>query len=215
MPRLILRYIDFLFMKWLQTNSWVFEWHSVVTHHCVVIDANLFKKWLKQSLKMTHTSQGIFCPSLGANFGPIPIIIFFPIPCLKSKKKKIFFFYFFFRDHFYLWETMTNIRMIFKHLCLSSMFDIKQSKITGFWGYILLPLLCSMLLISPNFDVKWIIFSQFCQNCWKKPCICNTLAKIKKSGVKFWIFSCPSSKRQEKNASENVVCWSHLLQIIA
>ena len=31
-----------------------------------------------------------------------------------------------------------------------------------------------MLLISPNFDVKSVIFSQFCprafsQNCWKKP----------------------------------------------
>ena len=38
----------------------------------------------------------------------------------------------------------------------------------------MLPLLCSMSLISPNFDVKSIIFSQFwpgsfSQNCWKKP----------------------------------------------
>ena len=36
------------------------------------------------------------------------------------------------------------------------------------------PLLCSMSLISPNFYVKSIIFSQFwpgafSQNCWKKP----------------------------------------------
>ena len=41
------------------------------------------------------------------------------------------------------------------------MLDIIQSKITLFRGYILLPLLCSMSLISPNFDVKSIIFSQF------------------------------------------------------
>ena len=32
-------------------------------------------------------------------------------------------------------------------------YGIIQSKITWFWGYILLPLLCSMPLISPNFDV--------------------------------------------------------------
>ena len=67
---------------------------------------------------------------------------------------------------------MTHIRIILKHLCFSGMLDIIQSKITWFWGYILLPLLCSML-ISPDFDVKLIIFSQFwpeafSQNCWKK-----------------------------------------------
>ena len=36
-----------------------------------------------------------------------------------------------------------------------------------------------MSLISPNFDVKLIIFSQFwpgafSQNCWKKPCMLIT-----------------------------------------
>ena len=40
----------------------------------------------------------------------------------------------------------------------------------------MLPWLCSMSLISPNFDVMSIIFSQFwpgafSQNCWKKPCL--------------------------------------------
>ena len=70
---------------------------------------------------------------------------------------------------------MTHIRMIFKHLCLSGILDIKQSKITfeGIFS-ILLPLVCSMSLISPNVDVKSIIFPKFwpgafSQNCWKKP----------------------------------------------
>ena len=45
---------------------------------------------------------------------------------------------------------MTHIRMILKHLCLSDMLGIIQSKITGFLGYILLPLLCSISLISAN-----------------------------------------------------------------
>ena len=107
--------------------------------------------------------------------------------CFSQLRRKVIFFFFllflettttyakhFFRDHYYLiWETMTHIRMILKHLCLSGMLGIIQS-ITWFWGYILLPLLCSMLLISPNFDVKLIIFSQFwpgafSQNCWNKP----------------------------------------------
>ena len=74
----------------------------------------------------------------------------------------------------YLWETMTHIRMMLKNLCLSGMLGIKQSKITWFWGYILLPLLCFMSVISPSFDVKSIIFSQlwpgtFSQNCWSSP----------------------------------------------
>ena len=56
---------------------------------------------------------------------------------------------------------MTHIRMILKHVCLSGMLGITQSKITWFWGYIFLPLLFSVSLISPNFDVKSIIFSQF------------------------------------------------------
>ena len=38
------------------------------------------------------------------------------------------------------------------------MLDIIQSKITWFWGYILLSLLCFMSLISPNFDVNSITF---------------------------------------------------------
>ena len=57
---------------------------------------------------------------------------------------------------------------------LKCMFGIIQSKITWFLGHILLPLLCSMSLISPNFDIKSIIFFQFwpgafSQNCWKRP----------------------------------------------
>ena len=76
-----------------------------------------------------------------------------------------------------IWQsktTMTHIRMMRKHLCLRGMLDIIQSKITRFWGYILLSLLCSMSLISPNFDVKSIIFPQFwpgafSENCWKNP----------------------------------------------
>ena len=55
---------------------------------------------------------------------------------------------------------MTHIRMILKHLCLSGMLGIIQSKINLFLGYILLPLICCMSLISPNFDVKLIIFFQ-------------------------------------------------------
>ena len=35
-----------------------------------------------------------------------------------------------FRDHYYLWETMTHIRKILKHLCLSGIVGIIQSKIT-------------------------------------------------------------------------------------
>ena len=75
------------------------------------------------------------------------------------KVKKIFFY--FFRDLFYLWETMNHTRMILKHLCLIGMIGIIQSKII--WGYLLLPLLCSMSLISPNVDVKSIVFPNFSQ----------------------------------------------------
>ena len=49
---------------------------------------------------------------------------------------------------------MTHIRMTLKHLCLSGMFGIIKSKITLFVGYILLPLLCSMLL-SRSFYPKF------------------------------------------------------------
>ena len=59
------------------------------------------------------------------------------------------------------WCAWTIPEIALKHLCLSGMVGIIQSKITWFWGYILLSLLCSMLLISPNFAVKLIIFSQF------------------------------------------------------
>ena len=77
----------------------------------------------------------------------------------KVKKKKIFFFFLFFfftffREH-YCWETMTHIRMILKHLCLSGMLGIIQSKITWFWGYILLPLLWSVMF----YVVKISLFS--------------------------------------------------------
>ena len=53
---------------------------------------------------------------------------------------------------------MTHIKMILKHLFLSGMLGIILAKITWFLGYILLPLLCSMSFISPNFDVRSIIF---------------------------------------------------------
>ena len=56
---------------------------------------------------------------------------------------------------------MTHIRMILKHLCLRGMVGIIQSKMKWFRGYILLPLLCSLSFISPNFAVKSIIFSHF------------------------------------------------------
>ena len=55
---------------------------------------------------------------------------------------------------------MTRIKMILKHLSLSGMHDIIQSNITWFWGYILLPLLCSMsynlpiLMLSQSFFIK-------------------------------------------------------------
>ena len=71
------------------------------------------------------TPQRVFCLSLGAEFRPhsqSKIATFFSIPCLFfpiKKRKKNSFFYFFFRDHYYLWETMTNIRLILKQvLCL-------------------------------------------------------------------------------------------------
>ena len=57
-------------------------------------------------------------------------------------------------------KQMTRSGMILKHLCLSGMAGIIQSKITWFWRYILLPLLCSMSLISPKLADKSIIFSQ-------------------------------------------------------
>ena len=141
-----------------------------------------------------HTHQGIFCPSTGVEFRPdsqSKMSTFFPIPCLffpikkskkkKKKKKKKFTF---FKNHYYLWETMIHIRMIHKHVCLSGMLGIIQSKVhvTWFWGYILLPLLCSISLISPHFDGQSIIFSQFwpgafSQNCWKKPCLLRPTVK--------------------------------------
>ena len=53
-------------------------------------------------------------------------------------------------------------------MCLTGMLDIIQSKMTWFWGYILLPLLCSLSLISSKFDVKSIIFSNFGQGPFPK-----------------------------------------------
>ena len=89
--------------------------------------------------------------------------------------KKVFFFLF--RDHYYFWETMAHVRLILKHLCLGGMIGIIQSKITWFWGYILLPLLCFITLISPNLMLSRSFLSQFwpgvlSQNCWKKPWKC-------------------------------------------
>ena len=135
-------------------------------------------RWFELAWNM---GQGIFCPSVGAEFWPHPqskIATFFPKTISDFPQLRrifFFFFFFFFRDHYYLLETMTHIRMILKCLCLSGMLGIIPSKITWLWGYILLPLLCSMLLISPNFDVNLIVFSQFLpgafsQNCWEKPC---------------------------------------------
>ena len=34
---------------------------------------------------------------------------------LRKVKKKTFFFFTFFRDHYYLWKTLTHIRVILKH----------------------------------------------------------------------------------------------------
>ena len=55
---------------------------------------------------------------------------------------------------------MTHIRMIFKHLCLNGMLQWHNT--------ILLPLLCSTSLFSPNFDVKSIIFPNFGQGPFPK-----------------------------------------------
>ena len=80
--------------------------------------------------------------------------LFFPIKKSKKKKKKkkkkknAFF-----RDQYYLWKTMAHIR----HLCLSGMLGIIQSEITISRIYFA-PLICSMLLIFPNFVVKSVMF---------------------------------------------------------
>ena len=131
-----------------------------------------------QVKSIAECSPDILPISRGRISAPFPIEnshTFFPntMSDFPNKKRKLFFFFTFFRDHYYLWETITHIRMMFKCLCLSGMFGIIQSKITWFWGYILLPL-CFVSLISLNFDFKSIIFSQFwsgafSQNCWKKP----------------------------------------------
>ena len=73
--------------------------------------------------------QGIFCPSLGAEFRPIPNRKKPPlcqnyVRFSQIKKRFCFFvFYFFFRDHY-------EKQWILKHLCLSGMLGIIQSKIT-------------------------------------------------------------------------------------
>ena len=50
------------------------------------------------------------------------------------------------------------------YLCLSSMVSIRQS----IWGYILLPLLCSMSLISPNLLLSRSFFPNFDQGHFPK-----------------------------------------------
>ena len=104
------------------------------------------------------------------------LCLFFPI----KKKTLLFllflflFFFTFFRDHYYLWEAMTLIRMILlKNLCLKTIYNNLILRITfdPISYYVL-------SLIFPNFDIKSIIFSQFwpgtfSQNCWIKPCFFN------------------------------------------
>ena len=107
--------------------------------------------------KYRCVSTGDFLPfSRGRISAPFPIKnshLFSPIQCLFSPIKKAFFFLLFLEPLLLMRATMTHIRMILKHLCLSGMLGIIQSKITWFWGYILLPLFSSMSLNSPNFDV--------------------------------------------------------------
>ena len=65
--------------------------------------------------KLDHSGnhQDILCPSLGAEFRPysqLKIATFFPIPCLFSKLRKVkkILCFLFLRDHYYLWETMSD-----------------------------------------------------------------------------------------------------------
>ena len=96
----------------------------------------LSKLHLYRNVTRIDHLQGIFCLSLVT--APFQIqnslffsqchVCFFPI---KESEKNIYIFFFpFSRDHYYLLETMTHIRMILKHLCLSGMLGIIQSKIT-------------------------------------------------------------------------------------
>ena len=86
------------------------------------------------------SDQGIFCPSLyrGRILATFPIEnspLFSPISCpfsqikkstkkKKKKKKNLLIFL----ETYYLWETMKHITMILKHLHLSGMLGIMQSK---------------------------------------------------------------------------------------
>ena len=85
-----------------------------------------FGFWLIQSVRweireFTDLLQGL-------NFGLFQIENSHHV-CFSQLRKVKKFFFFFFRDHYYLWETMTHIRMLLKHLCLSGMLGIIQSKI--------------------------------------------------------------------------------------
>ena len=77
--------------------------------------------------------------------------------------------------------------MILKHLCLSGMLDIIQSKITWFWGYILIPLLCSVV----NFSQFWCylvlhffpildrgLFSKLLEKALRCYAICSDLSEL-------------------------------------
>ena len=95
---------------------------------------------------------------------------------------------------------MTHIRMILKQLCLSAMFGTIHFKITLFQGYFLLPMLCSMLLIYPNFEVNSIIFPNFGQGpfpkiAWKSPAMCNNKTSFdyiytQHIGLSMYLLSC-------------------------
>ena len=113
----------------------------------------------KKGEKLHILIQCIFCPSLGAKFQPqsqSKIATFFPntmsvfLNKKSKKKKRKFLFFTFFRDHYYLWDTMTQIRMIPKHLCLSGMVGIIQSKMI-------------LRIYFATFVMFYVVnFSQFC-----------------------------------------------------
>ena len=109
--------------------------------------------------------QGIFCPSLGAEFrwGPMETSHFLSQHYVrfsqikKSKKKKNFFFFFFF---FFLETTSTYEKqwpISQWYLCLSGMLGIIQSKITWFWGYIS----TLVMFYAINFSQFWCCRSFF------------------------------------------------------
>ena len=115
--------------------------------------------------KPWHNYSGDFLPiSRGRISAPFPIenshlFSQYHVCFSQLRKVKKIFFFTFFRDHYYSWETMTHIRMIVKHLCLSGTLDIIQSKITWFWGYILLS-----LFYVVNFSQFWCLSRSFFPN---------------------------------------------------